>query len=412
MGGLWPDEGGVWVRRGRAASPGWRAWGRGSSFAASSGWIPAGRSSVRSAGPVESAADQVGVGDILRTMVRAWVASVTVLVCSGCGTQETYSCSHASMCVLGQVAGACQATGYCSFPDGECESGLRYGEFAGAGLDGQCVPSGVGDGASTREGTTSGNGAEDSGDPTVESPTSSATSEDSGPIVTGADITTDGGSSSATGEVPLEGVGCDMPVACDKGVFDGSLTITTPADVQEIAGYTEITGRLAIANSEVECLNFLSCLTSVGHDLNIFDNDALVDVSGLDNVTAIGAAVDGTLVPGGTLTISENDALVDFDSLNQVAVTPMSLSISENDSLGAISGFQGFVGTQENFEIRFNESLSSVSSRGLRGILFIGGECVVTNNANLCISTIEDMCSVGVKQGPFGGSTANNNEGC
>ena len=117
-------------------------------------------------------------------------------------------------------------------------------------------------------------------------------------------------------------------------------------------------------------------------------------------------------MPGGTLTISENDALVDFDSLNLIEQTPISFSISENDALESITGFQGFVGTQRNFEIRFNENLTNIASDGLRELLFIGGECVVTNNPSLCISTIEDMCSIGVKQGPFGGSTVNNDNGC
>ena len=238
--------------------------------------------------------------------------------------------------------------------------------------------------------------------------TEGSTTEDPSGSETTDDPTED---STTTGVVP-EGFGCDMPVACDKGVFEGSPTITTPADVEEIAGYSEITGRLAIANSELECLNFLSCLTSVGHDLNIFDNDRLTDVSGLDNVAVIGAITDGPLMPGGTLTISENDALVDFDSLNLIEQTPISFSISENDALESITGFQGFVGTQRNFEIRFNENLTNIASDGLRELLFIGGECVVTNNPSLCISTIEDMCSIGVKQGPFGGSTVNNDNGC
>lgn len=243
---------------------------------------------------------------------------------------------------------------------------------------------------------------------TGETDTADASTTDDSSAETTEDTSDD---STTTGVIP-EGFGCDMPVACDKGVFDGSPTITTPADVEEIMGYTEITGRLAIAGSELECLNFLSCVTSVGHDLNIFDNDALVDVSGLDNIEAIGAITDGPLMPGGTLTISENDALVDFDSLNLIEQTPISFSVSENDSLESISGFQGFVGTQRNFEIRFNENLTNISSDGLREILFIGGECVVTNNPSLCISTIEDMCSIGIMQGPFGGSTVNNDNGC
>ena len=244
--------------------------------------------------------------------------------------------------------------------------------------------------------------------PTTGSDTESPTSETDAATT---DETSDTDPSEGTDTGVIEGLGCDMPVDCSKGVYEGSPTVTTPEEVAELAGYTEITGRLAIANSDLECLTFLSCLTSVGHDLNIFNNDLLTDVSGLDNVEAIGAVTDGPLMPGGTLTISENESLVDFNTLNLIEQTPISLSISENASLTTISGFQGFVGTQKNFEIRFNDQLETVTG-GLRNILLIGGECVVTNNPNLCISTIEDMCSLGIKQGPFGGSTANNDNGC
>lgn len=347
-------------------------------------------------------------------MVRMWVVGLAVLAGPGCNAPEEYRCGNASMCMVGQLGGVCQATGYCSFPDGSCQSGQRYGELAGAGLGGDCVPPGIGEEASTGETAASGDdapkGTIGEGEAATEITVSASTGADSDPVVTETDLTTDDGSTT-TGEV-LDGFGCDMPVACDKGVFEGSPTISTIADVEEIAGYTAISGRLAIADSELECLNFLSCLASVGHDLNIFDNDALVDVSGLDNITAIGAVTDGPQMLGGTLSISENDALVDFDSLNLIEQTPISFSISENDSLDSISGFQGLVGTQQDFTIRFNENLTNVSGDGLRKILFIGGECVVTNNPNLCLSTIEDMCSTGVKQGPFGGSTANNNEEC
>ena len=77
--------------------------------------------------------------------MRPWggfVAGVVALEMFGCGTDGAYACNDATMCVVGQVAGVCQATGYCSFPDGSCDSGQRYGEFAGAGLADRCVPPG------------------------------------------------------------------------------------------------------------------------------------------------------------------------------------------------------------------------------------------------------------------------------
>ena len=229
---------------------------------------------------------------------------------------------------------------------------------------------------------------------------------------TDSDATTTEGDTEETTGPPVEGLGCDPAPPCDKGVYEGSPTITTIEEAQDIAGYTSVTGRLAVANSDFECLTFLSCIDSVGHDLTLFGNDLLTDVTGLDNITVIGAVTDGPLMPGGTLSVSENAALVDFNTLNLIEQTPVSLSIAENDNLEAISGLQNMVGTQENFEIRFNPKLKDIPSESLRDILFIGGECVVTNNPSLCISTIEDMCSLGVKQGPFGGSTANNDNSC
>lgn len=242
-------------------------------------------------------------------------------------------------------------------------------------------------------------------DPSDTDPTESETDP------TNPGTTTTGESDDTTGPPP-EGLGCDPAPACDKGTYQGSPTITNLAEAEEIAGYTGVTGRLAVANSDFECLAFLSCMETVGHDLTLFGNDLLTDVTGLDNITVIGAVTDGPLMPGGTLTVSENAALVDFNTLNLIDQTPVSLSIGENDSLEAISGLQNLVGTQENFEIRFNPNLKDISSGSLRDILFIGGECVVTNNPSLCISTIEDMCSLGIKQGPFGGSTANNDNSC
>lgn len=77
------------------------------------------------------------------SVVRWYGVGVAALVMLGCSTESAYTCSDASMCIVGQVGGICQATGYCSFPDGTCDSGQRYGEFAGAGLADECVPPGA-----------------------------------------------------------------------------------------------------------------------------------------------------------------------------------------------------------------------------------------------------------------------------
>lgn len=66
------------------------------------------------------------------------------------------------MCIVGGVAGQCEATGFCSFPDTGCPSGQRYGEFAGAGLAFDCVPQSTADtesGSDTATGSSSTTGS-------------------------------------------------------------------------------------------------------------------------------------------------------------------------------------------------------------------------------------------------------------
>ncbi|MCR9164507.1 MAG: LamG-like jellyroll fold domain-containing protein [Nannocystaceae bacterium] len=48
---------------------------------------------------------------------------------------SAYQCQDDTSCPTGQ----CEASGFCSFPDPACDSGRRYGEFAGGGLSGACV---------------------------------------------------------------------------------------------------------------------------------------------------------------------------------------------------------------------------------------------------------------------------------
>lgn len=77
--------------------------------------------------------------------MRGLVAMTAVAV--GC-SPGAFTCEDASECIDGAVPGACQPDGFCSFPDGDCESGQRYGAHSGA-LSRDCVPpSGGTDGGS------------------------------------------------------------------------------------------------------------------------------------------------------------------------------------------------------------------------------------------------------------------------
>ena len=76
--------------------------------------------------------------------MRVW-ALVCLAAVPACTTPSIFACSDSTQCAAEGAAGRCEATGFCSFPDDDCESGHRYGEFSGP-LSETCVPT---DGGST-----------------------------------------------------------------------------------------------------------------------------------------------------------------------------------------------------------------------------------------------------------------------
>lgn len=64
--------------------------------------------------------------------------SALVLNALGCVRRGNYECRQSDECMLNGVAGACEAIGYCSFPDDGCPDGRRFGEYSGRYAN-QCV---------------------------------------------------------------------------------------------------------------------------------------------------------------------------------------------------------------------------------------------------------------------------------
>jgi hypothetical protein len=69
--------------------------------------------------------------------MRVLVLGAIALGCSA----NAFPCEADADCA-GAATGACEASGWCSFPDDGCESGRRYGRWAGDGIGDQCVPIG------------------------------------------------------------------------------------------------------------------------------------------------------------------------------------------------------------------------------------------------------------------------------
>jgi hypothetical protein len=99
----------------------------------------------------------------------------------GHGCHRAFACAEDEQCLLDGLAGACEAEGYCSFPDGSCASGRRFGEHASAMLAGTCV----GEPGATSDGSTAGGTTLATDGFTSVSPdggTSTSTSSD-GPVI-------------------------------------------------------------------------------------------------------------------------------------------------------------------------------------------------------------------------------------
>lgn len=106
--------------------------------------------------------------------------------------------------------GTCEASGFCSFPDGACPSGQRYGEHAGDGLAGACVDElGTSSGPDTTQGsavsstTSITTSSVDTGDDTATTTPVTATSTSAESSTAGDEVgpeSSDDGSSSESGD--------------------------------------------------------------------------------------------------------------------------------------------------------------------------------------------------------------------
>lgn len=170
----------------------------------------------------------------------------------------------------------------------------------------------------------------------------------------------------------------DMPASslCSNGgTFDGSIDVSSGAELEALRGCSEIDGDLTIFGSNVSDLEPLFRLRVVTGALEISSFAGTLDgLRALESVGSLGLqnTIVGTLSPlqnlfqigsgrpqGGALTLSQNPNLVDLAGLgNLQAVT--SISISENGSLATLGGLN-VPGELERVSIRDNPVLGDVA---------------------------------------------------
>jgi hypothetical protein len=158
----------------------------------------------------------------------------------------------------------------------------------------------------------------------------------------GADTDADSDTDSDTADTEL----------CDLGSFEGSYTATDGEDLGGLFGYSLITGDLTVNCSYCTDLVLLECLTGVGGNLSLYDNESLESVDGLDSLTAvqgnlyIGAnpvltsleSLDGLTQVGGRLDVQQNDLLPALDGLDNLTEIGGDLNVADNAALQDLSG--------------------------------------------------------------------------
>lgn len=76
----------------------------------------------------------------MRTVLAVVLWGSVLVVVPGCDETGVFQCSDDRACLFEGIPGTCEEPGYCSFPDGACSSGRRFGKLAPAGVARECVP--------------------------------------------------------------------------------------------------------------------------------------------------------------------------------------------------------------------------------------------------------------------------------
>ncbi len=267
-------------------------------------------------------------------------ALAIALVAGGCGA-SVFQCSDTADCA-GPSGGVCEASGFCSFPDGACDSGRRYGKYASAALASACVEPDV-DGP--MHATGSGSGA----------------TSGSGPMGSTSIEPRPGSTSTVGGEETASTASSNITVNATTLADTGSTgpldTSTTAAGVVETI---EVSASIAACTDPLSN-DPLACETSTattGFSVDLV-NDALMQ----EPTTAFLAFETGAVPPGAqllsaVLVLSTTDQS-SAESMNQTGevwrTEPFTLeSLSggqpELSGLGAIAADQGGVAVSQLVE--------------------------------------------------------------
>ena len=169
----------------------------------------------------------------------------------------------------------------------------------------------------------------------------------------------------------------------------GDLRVNMASDINNLDGLFKILsvgGDLWITNNaELTNLDGLANVTSVGGDLYIQYNDALTSLDGLSNLATVAGGLD----------ITNNDVLTNLDGLINVTAIGATLWIGGNDALTSLDGLANVASIGGALGIVGNKALTNLD--GLINTAAIGADLWITNNAEL--TNLDGLAKISVIEG-------------
>lgn len=244
--------------------------------------------------------------------------------------------------------------------------------------------------------------------------------------------------------VALAGCGKD-PVAPVPVTLTEGVVIASPADIAALrarggAAYI-INGDLQIAGTRLGALTGLEGLRRVEGSVEIWFNDRLESLAGLEGLESVGAGlgpvpaaaagkaahvVEGLLIfenkalrslqglenlafVRGGLALVRNEALMSLTDLSHLVAIEGSVDIWFNDALQSLEGLHYLARVRDFLEVSGNGALQSLA--GLRGVRYVGADLIISNNARLPQSAVQAFAERMAAEGFAGAAIVEGNLG-
>lgn len=171
---------------------------------------------------------------------------------------------------------------------------------------------------------------------------------------------------------------------------------------------TEIQGLVYITGNNINNLNGLSSIVSVGTDLYIRNTSSLTDLSGLNNLTSVGNEISiggnallnsldglgGLSYVGYAFELDYNPSLNNLDGLNSLAFIGGYLMINDNSSLMSLSGLNALITIGGALNISRNPILPNPG--GLENLTSTGDGLILSQNSSMTsLESLSALTSIG-----------------